>query len=491
MQRPSAVGPVQKGSSAMLWRHLCLARAWAAAGLVGGTICFSGPAATAQSPDKVPVAAPVPAPVPLPARPAVGDEPSAPPAGLATDTLDVLQAGKSGELSVAVHGHGQDRVRLTLRNSGKRRLNVIIPPGLVAASRVAQAGAGGGGRLQSIGLGSVSNREGAFGEFQADAPAGGLRSVPVTGEAGSRSVAVPAGESVDLSIPGVCLNYGRPAPTPRDTLTLMDVDTYTTDPRIRKALRTLATVGTSQGVAQAVMWNLCNDLSFEQMMEQSGKVMNASEVALAARFVEALGESTDSDAIPASAFVDGRIVVKVEGQGALAEDARRLNAKIDGRRILGLPVKAVEGDTTPACSAPALGIRVILTESQTAETRGRIVVSTMGSSGEWASLGNTSFREPSSISVVDGQTLARAIDRAVSGAFVTVKPARRVVGSTTLKVENRLPFTVTGVVVRTGNSSGAPSVPFASVGVGPARSALLPIQAASASLVEHVDLNGL
>ncbi len=93
-------------------------------------------------------------------------------------------------------------------------------------------------------------------------PAASARS-PSTGEPGSRSVAVPAGESVDVSIPGVCLNYGLPAPTPRDTLTLMDVDTYTTDPRIRKALRTLATVGTSHGVAQAVMWHLCNDLPFE------------------------------------------------------------------------------------------------------------------------------------------------------------------------------------------------------------------------------------
>lgn len=383
---------------------------------------------------------------------------------------------------------------MTLRNSGKRRLNVIIPPGLVAASRVAQAGGGGGGRggLQSIGLGSVTNRQGAFGEFQADAPAGGLRSVPVTGEPGARTVAVPAGESIDVSITGVCLNYGRPAPTPRDTLTLMDVNTYTEDPRIRKALRTLATVGTSHGVAQAVMWNLCNDIPFEQMMDQSGKIFNTSEVALAARFVEALGESTDSDTtLPASAFADSRVVVKVEGQGGLAEDARRLNAKMDGMRVLGLPVKVVEGDTTPACSAPALGIRVILTSTQTAETRARIVVSTMGPSGSWVSLGHTGFREPSSISVVDGPTLARAIDRAISGAFVTVKPSRRVVGVTTLRLENRLPFTITGVVVRAGNSSGAPTVPFEAVGVGPARSALLPLQAASASVVEHVDLNGL
>ncbi len=49
---------------------------------------------------------------------------------------------------------------------------------------------------------------------------------------------------------------------------LMDVDDYTKDPRVRTALRSLATYGTSHGVAQAVMWNVCNDLPFQTMLEQ-------------------------------------------------------------------------------------------------------------------------------------------------------------------------------------------------------------------------------
>src|SRR5262249_31365786 len=131
------------------------------------------------------------------------------------------------------------------------------------------------------------------------------------------------------------------------------------------------------------------------------------------------------------------------------------------------------------------------TEAKTGETRGRIVVTTCSSPNAWSPFGKVSFRENSSISVVDGATLSRAIDRAMAGAFVTVKPARRTVGSTTLRLENPLPFRVSNVVVRAGNSSGSPSVPFQGVGVGPARSALLPLQAATASLVEHVELNGL
>jgi hypothetical protein len=151
----------------------------------------------------------------------------------------------------------------------------------------------------------------------------------------------------------------------------------------------------------------------------------------------------------------------------------------------------VETESLPVVKAPALALRVVLTEAKTGETRGRIVVSSCAEPNAWVPLGKLAFRENSSIGVLDGPTLSKAIDRAISGAFVTVKPARRSVGSTTLKVENRLPFTIGQLVVRAGNSAGAPPVPFPAVGVGPGRAMLLPIQAATASLVEHVELNGL
>ncbi len=477
MDRSSGIGPVQKGTSAMLWRHLCLARAFTAAGLVSGIIYSGGSVATAQTSAAAPVRS----------------EPSAPPVEVVSETVDLLRAGKSGDLAIAAHGQGQDKVRMTIRNKTSRRLNVIIPPGMVAASKVAQAGAAGGGRgMQSIGLGSVTNREGAFGEFQGNAAVGGLRSVPPTIDSATRSVAVPAGETIDVSVPGVCLNYGLAAPTPRDTLTLMDVNSYTNDVRIRKALRSLATMGTSHGVAQAVMWKVCNDLSFEMMTEQAGgKIMNVHEIALAARFVEALEESNASDLVESAKLSQSRIFVQVEGEGTLASEARRLQGQLDGVHVMGLPLKVVETEAIPASSAPSLALKVILTEAKTGETRGRIVVNSCSEPNAWTPFGKVAFRENSSITVLDGPALSKAIDRALSGAFVSIKPARRAVGSTTLKLENRLPFTISNVVVRAGNSSGAPSVPFEAIGVGPARSGLLPIQAAGASLVEHVELNGL
>lgn len=93
-----------------------------------------------------------------------------------------------------------------------------------------------------------------------------MQSIPVTPtDAQSSTVTVPVGKTIDLTLPAVCLNFGMPTPTGRDRFELMDVNEFTGDPRARKALRSLATLGTSQGVAQAAMWRVCNDVPFELM----------------------------------------------------------------------------------------------------------------------------------------------------------------------------------------------------------------------------------
>jgi hypothetical protein len=467
-------GPVQKGQSAMLWRHLCLVRAGLAAGLVSGFLTVGASIATAQT---------------RPSTPA-DPEPTSVPVAVATETVDLLEGRNAGDLDVVARGQGQDRVRLTIHNRSQRRLNVVIPPGLVAASTVGQGPGGAGGRLQSMGLGSVANRNGAFGEFRETAN-GGLQSVSLTDESPSRAVAVPVGETIDLTIPGVCLNYGLPTPTPRNTFRLVDVNEYSSNPYVRKALRSLATYGTSHGVAQAVMWRVCNDLSFELMAEQTGKVMNLHEIALAARFVEALEGSPASELVDPTALTQSRIFVQLRGEKGLAAEAKRLSGQLEGLRILGMPLQIVDTEEPPSVAAPALFLNVLLTDSKSGETQGRLVVSSCATPDAWLPLGKVAFRDNSSVSVLDGTTLAKAVDRAISSAFVSVKPARRTTGSTTLKIENRLPFTLSRLVVKAGTSSGSPSVAYEGAGVGPARSALLPIQAATASLVEHVELNGL
>jgi len=454
-------------SNVMSWRHLCLVRVGLVAGLLSGFLILGSSQAAAQS--------------------SRADDPEriSAPAEVVTETVALLKAKESGDLKVVARGQGQDKVRLTIRNTSSKRLNVVLPAGLVAS---AAAGQGRGG-LQSMGLGMFSNRPGSFGQFRGTGGAEGLQSVAVDDAALSSSITVPAGESLDVTVPAVCLNFGLPTPTPRDTFTLVDVDDYSADLRVRKSLRSLGILGTSQGVAQAVMWRVCNDLTFEAMAAQAGKVINEHEIALAARFVEALDDSTGSDLVDATSLTEGRVFVKIQGEGAMAKDGERLNDQIDKFRLLGLHVRVLEGGELPPTSA-ALFIKVVLTDSKIGETRGRIMVSYASAAGQWAPLGKAKLQDTSSVSVLDGKAMSRIIDRAIASAFVAVRPARRSVGSTTLKVDNHLPFTLAAVAVKAGNSAGAPTVPFHGLGVGPARSALLPIQAATAT-IERVELNGL
>jgi hypothetical protein len=255
-------------------------------------------------------------------------------------------------------------------------------------------------------------------------------------------------------------------------------------------LKSLATLGTSQGVAQAAMWRVCNDVPFEVMRAQATKVVNVHEIALAARFVEALDGSGDSELVDASYLSESRLFVKVQGEGALAGDAERLAEGLDGLHLLGLPVRVVRDQDSPTASVPALFVNVTLTSSQTGETRGRVTLSRASREEGWALLGKTTFAEGSTVSVLDGAGLARTLDRAIASAFVTAKIARRGTGSTTLKVENHLPFTLSAITLKAKGSSGSPAVPYKGVGIGPARSAMLPIQAAG-GIVDRIELNGL
>ncbi|WP_337177190.1 hypothetical protein [Paludisphaera sp.] len=449
----------------MPWRRLHPVRALSAAGLVSSLMFLSGPAAAGRHLD---------------------DEPSTLPASATTtETVDVLKAAEAGDLKVSARGQGQDKVRLSIENVSDKRLNVIIPPGLVAASALGQGGRG----FQSMGLGAITNRPGSFGRFGGSA-APGFRSMPVTGS-DFPALTVPAGETVDVSVPGVCLNYGVATPGPRDVFTLMDVDQYTEDARIRKALRSLAMLGTSQGVAQAAMWRICDGVSFEELASRDGKLLNDRELALAARFVDAVDSTGSDELVSPSMMAEGRVLVSVqaEGQAARAE-AERLVGKLDGLRLFGLPIQVVEADETPAAVAPALLVKLALGETREGEAVGRMQVGATLAGDQWSPLGKATFRDRSSLAVLDAQSLVGLMEHELATTFITVKAAKRTTTSTTLRVDNRLPFTVAGLSLRAGASPGSPIVPFDAVGIGPARSAMLPIQAAQAEVV-GVELNGL
>ena len=448
----------------MIWRHLCLARAFAAAGVLSSSLL--GSALAGESDEPIPAA------------------------DSAIETVKVLDAEATGKLAVEVRGSGQDSVRVQLRNQSGQTLRVVMPPGLVASGILAQQGGGlGGGGFQNMGLGAAGNRGGGFGQFAARPAGNGFQSIPATDPTSATpgTVTVPAGQTVDLSIPAVCLNFGAPTPTSKNQFRLVDVADYSSDERVQKSLRALATLGTSQGMAQATMWRVCNGITFGEMLAKADKIINPAEIALAAQFVRAL-ESGQDLAETRSA----RVFLSIDGSPADAKDVARLVRELDGLRILGLPVHVLARGEVPNAPAPVLHLAVNLAGDRSQATRGKVMVQVGEGidSVEWSTLGTARLEDLSLVTSLDAVSLAGAIDRAVGSTFVTAKVAKRSANGTTLEIRNRLPFTVANVTVKAGASANSPLVAVAGIGVGPGRSGQTTV-AASMGTVERVELNGL
>lgn len=401
-----------------------------------------------------------------------------------TATVNVLDAQKAGDLDLNARGAGYGRVKLTLANTSARRLNIILPPGLVAA-------AGTGQGFQSMGLGLPTSQPGRFGGdvIRSGGSGPGFRSVSAL-EPGLEGVAVSPGQSIELFVPAVCLDFGLPTPTAKDTFQLMSVDEFTNDDRARKALRSLAELGTSLGVAQAVVWKVFNDVPYEQMSRKASRYLNGSEISLASRFVEALDVSGTQESIDSAYFQEGRVLVHLNGPGSLGKVASRLGDELQGSQILGLPAQVVETSEVEQARPATLLVEVVLEADVTGRVGARALLRYNAEVGGWTRLGGLDLGRKLDVNQLNGEALADVLDRSLAQKFVSMAPAHRSSGSTTFQIVNKLPFTIEDVVVRTGRDDDAPQVSLEGLGVGPFRNARASIPAPTGQ-VERVVLNGL
>ncbi len=402
----------------------------------------------------------------------------------ATETVQILDAARSGDLAVTVRGAGDDHVAFRLINKSARRLNVVIPPGLVAAASTGQPGGGG---FQSMGLGVPTTNPGSFGAFRSPGSSGeGFRSVAAA-PALIEGIGVSPGQTIHLSVPSVCLNFGVATPMAKNVFTLQTVEDFTRDARVRKALKSLSTLGTSQGVAQATMWNVCNGMTFEQIAGQSVKTINPAELAQAARFVEALDAST-TDLVEPSYFQQGRLLVHLSGDATVEKEVVRLNGDLGSVRMMGLPVSTIETEADLVARPGTVFIDARLSSKKPGSTAVRVVVRGVTAFGEWKSFGQLDARISESSTGLTAEAFADDLGKAIARNFVSATVVRRTPGSTTVRVANHLPMTISDLTLKAGKAGDV--VGFEAVGIGPMRNATVTIPAASA-VVDGVILNGL
>jgi hypothetical protein len=114
---------------------------------------------------------------------------------------------------------------------------------------------------------------------------------------------IPAGKSLVLRVPLVCLAYGLPEPNARMPYRLQPLAAVSEDPRLAVLLGGLASGHLTQPVAQAAAWNVASGRSWEQLGAEVVKgvggfpdqpVFSAAELVAARRAVEIATRVTSS-----------------------------------------------------------------------------------------------------------------------------------------------------------------------------------------------------
>lgn len=101
----------------------------------------------------------------------------------------------------------------------------------------------------------------------------------------------------------VCLEHGKPEPSPRMPYKLVTLESFSQDPRLPVVMAALAGGQVSQKAAQAAAWHIANGLSWER---------------LAAEMIDHAGGDPDEPFFAARDLAAGR---------ALVAEAERLAAK--------------------------------------------------------------------------------------------------------------------------------------------------------------------
>jgi hypothetical protein len=174
-------------------------------------------------------------------------------------TGDILSFVAEGKVSLQLTAHGAYRLGMRIKNLTDEPIEIDFPPGLVAdafaQNQILQ-------QLQS----SSSSAGGAQ-------PGSGMPPPTPGSSSGSQGMAMlqtsqnkaDAGQVLQLTFRTACMNFGVPEPKPTSRLFLKRVEDYTPNPELQIALKQIAKQRVETPIAQAAIWHLSNNLSWETL----------------------------------------------------------------------------------------------------------------------------------------------------------------------------------------------------------------------------------
>lgn len=196
----------------------------------------------------------------------------------AAEKVELFTALESGAVAVRVVAHDVKGGNLFIENQSGKPLTVDLPDAITAVHILKQVGQN-NGIFGQQGFGQNGNQfgqqggqqgggqsiGGQFGQQQGNTPGIGNANGNGQNQFGNGFFSIPPERVVQIPYQSVCLNYGKPDPSPRMTYRPMRVEEYTQDKVLQEVLFGFGKGRMDQTAAQAAAWHVTDKMSWKQL----------------------------------------------------------------------------------------------------------------------------------------------------------------------------------------------------------------------------------
>jgi hypothetical protein len=169
-------------------------------------------------------------------------------------TVDMFDAIDDGSLDVKLVPKDSTQAKVVITNKTNQPLNVKLPDAFAGVHVLAQIGGmgGGGGGMGGQGQSMGGGMGGGGGGMGGGGGGGGMFNVP-------------AEKMGEFSVTCACLEHGKPEPRSTMKYEVRPLKNVTDKPGVAEVCRMLGTGKLDQRVAQAALWHLNNDMSWQEL----------------------------------------------------------------------------------------------------------------------------------------------------------------------------------------------------------------------------------
>jgi hypothetical protein len=181
------------------------------------------------------------------------------PAAAPAEVHDVLAAESAGLVTVKYIPNDSRSAQIVVTNRSDRPLTLRLPEQFAGVPVLAQMGGNGGGQagFGAGGIGAAPQTTGGAGPQNQGMNIGGAQ--------GGGMFSLPPEKTRVVKVTTVCLEHGKPEPSPLRPYRLVELESYSNDPRLAELMTSIGKGEVSQKVAQAAAWHIANGLTWERL----------------------------------------------------------------------------------------------------------------------------------------------------------------------------------------------------------------------------------